>query len=69
MEKIFTCKELGGVCDVEFSGKSLAEIIQKAMPHMMSDDIHKESIMSMEKRTGENQQEWMTRMQKEFDQR
>lgn len=69
MIKIFTCKELGGTCDAKFSGSNLTEIIQKAMPHMMSDETHKANIMDMEKRTGENQDQWMARMQKEFDSR
>jgi hypothetical protein len=43
------------------------EIIQKGMPHMMSDEAHTESIMSMEARTGENKEQWMARMQGEFD--
>lgn len=67
MTKTFTCRELGGVCDEKFSGGSFTEIIQKAMPHMMSDEAHKTSIMDMEKNTGENQEQWMNRMQKEFD--
>ncbi len=67
MSKTFTCKELGGVCEEKFSGESLMEIVQKGMPHMMSDEAHKASIMNMEKRTGENQEQWMERMQKEFD--
>jgi predicted small metal-binding protein len=69
MIKIFVCKELGGVCEEEFSGETFMEIVQKAMPHMMSDDAHKVSIMDMEKRTGENQSQWMERMQREFDAR
>lgn len=69
MNKTFSCEELGGVCDEKFSGNTLMEIIQKAMPHMMSDDGHKANIMDMEKRTGENQAQWMERMQKEFDAR
>ncbi len=43
------------------------ELVGKAMPHMMSDASHTESIMSMEARTGENKEAWMERMQKEFD--
>lgn len=33
----------------------------------MGDEAHKESIMSMEKKTGENKEQWMERMQKAFD--
>jgi hypothetical protein len=69
MTKTFTCRELGGVCDEKFSGDTLMDIVQDAMPHMMSDEMHKVSIMDMEKRTGENQAQWMKRMQKEFDAR
>ena len=67
MTKTFICKELGGTCDQKFSGASLMEIVQQAMSHMMADEAHKASIMDMEKRTGENQAQWMERMQKEFD--
>jgi len=67
MTKTFTCNELGGVCDEKFSGDTFMEIIQKGMPHMMGDEAHKASIMDMEKHTGENQAQWMERMQKEFD--
>lgn len=67
MTKTLTCTELGGVCEATFSGDTLMEIIQKGMPHMMSDEAHTESIMSMEARTGENKEQWMARMQGEFD--
>ena len=67
MSKTFTCGELGGVCDETFTGETFEEIMQKAMPHMMSDEAHKENIMNMEQRTGENKEQWMERMQKEFD--
>lgn len=67
MKKTFACKELGGTCVQKFSGATLMEIVQQAIPHMMSDEIHKANIMDMEKRTGENQDQWMMRMQKEFD--
>jgi predicted small metal-binding protein len=67
MIKTFTCKELGGTCDQKFSGTTFMEIVEQAMPHMMSDETHKANIMDMEKSTGENQDQWMARMQKEFD--
>jgi hypothetical protein len=69
MTKTFTCKELGGVCGEKFSGETFADIVQKAMPHMMSDEAHTASIMDLESRTGENQAQWMDRMQGEFDTR
>lgn len=42
------------------------EIMQKGGPHMMGDDAHKESIMSLEARTGENKEEWMARLEREL---
>ncbi len=67
MTKTFTCRELGGTCDEKFSGETFAEIVQKGMPHMMSDEAHKDAIMNMEKNTGENKEQWMMRMESEFD--
>ncbi|MBX4210833.1 DUF1059 domain-containing protein [Candidatus Parcubacteria bacterium] len=67
MTKTFTCRELGGTCDKTFSGNTFGEILEKAMPHMMSDDAHRASIMDMEKQTGENKEQWMERMQNEFN--
>jgi hypothetical protein len=69
MTKTFTCKELGGTCDETFSGESLDQIMQKGMTHMMGDEEHKASIMSMEERTGETKEQWMSRMQREFDEK
>lgn len=69
MSKTFTCKELGGACEKEFSGTTLMEIITSAMPHMMIDDEHKESILTLDARTGENQKQWFARLQKEFDEK
>lgn len=65
--KTFTCRELGGTCDEEFSGETFEEVMQKGGAHMMSDEAHTTSIMNMEERTGENKEQWMERMQKEFD--
>jgi hypothetical protein len=67
MTKTLTCRELGGVCDEAFSGETFEEVVQKGMPHMMSDEAHTASIMEMEQRTGESKDQWMTRMQQEFD--
>jgi predicted small metal-binding protein len=67
MSKSFTCRELGGNCDERFSGETFNEIMHSAMQHMMGDEAHKESIMSMEERTGETKEQWMARMQGEFD--
>lgn len=69
MTKTFTCREIGGVCEEKFSGNTLMEVVQKAARHMMSDNAHKEQIMSMAQRTGENREQWMERMLKEFEAR
>ena len=69
MSKTFSCQELGGVCEEKFSGDSLSDIMQKAMPHMMSDDAHKTHMMTLAETLGENKEAWMGRMQKEFDER
>jgi predicted small metal-binding protein len=65
--KTFTCRELGGTCDEKFSGETFDEIMEQGSEHMMTDDAHKTSIMDMEQRTGENTEQWMERMQREFD--
>lgn len=67
MSKTFTCRELGGICDEKFTGETFEEVMQGGAKHMMSDEAHKSAIMGMEARTGENEQRWMERMQKEFD--
>lgn len=69
MTKTFTCRELGGTCDQPFTGSSVEEMMQQAGPHMMADEAHTASIMGMEEQTGENRQQWMERMQQEFDAR
>ncbi len=67
MSKTFTCRELGGACDEEFSGNTFMEVMQKGMSHMGSDEEHQKQVMSMAERTGENKEQWMERMQREFD--
>ena len=67
MTKTLSCRELGGICDEPFSGETFNDVIQKAMPHMMTDEAHKAAVMSMEVNTGENKEQWMARMQNEFD--
>ncbi len=69
MSKAFTCRELGGICDLRFSGSSLNQIMQSAMIHMQSDEEHKEHIMNLADTTGEDREQWMKRMQGEFEER
>ncbi len=67
--KTFTCRELGGTYEMAFSGETFEGLMNQAVGHMMSDDAHRASIMGMEARTGENQEQWMTRMRAEFSER
>lgn len=67
MTKTFTCRELGGVCDQEFSGDSVMSIMQQAMPHMQSDVAHQEHVATFATTSGESREDWMARMQREFD--
>ncbi|MDZ4690264.1 DUF1059 domain-containing protein [Terricaulis sp.] len=67
MSKTFSCRELGGVCGQAFSGDSVMEIMQQAMPHMQSDDVHKDHIAKFAETSGESRDAWMARVQREFD--
>lgn len=67
MTKTFTCRELGGVCDQAFSSDSVMGIMQQAMPHMQSDNAHKEHIAKLAETSGESREAWMARMQREFN--
>lgn len=67
MSKTFTCKELGGICEEKFSGGTFMEVMGKGAEHMMRDEAHREKIMNMEKAAGETKEQWMARMQNEFD--
>lgn len=67
MSKSFTCKELGGICEQNFSGETLDEIMEKGMEHMKGDDAHMEHIKTLSEKTGETKEEWYERMKKEFD--
>jgi predicted small metal-binding protein len=66
MSKTFTCKELGGICDKKFSGKSLKEIMDKGMKHMSGDQAHMEHIAVLAMTGTETKDEWQARMQKAF---
>jgi hypothetical protein len=66
MSKTFTCKELGGICDKKFSGKTFKEIMDKGMKHMSSDQAHMEQVAVLAMTSSETQEQWMARMQKEF---
>lgn len=67
MSKTFTCRELGGVCEAGFTGETLQEVMQKAMPHMHADEEHKQHVANLSDSSGESKEQWMERMQQEFD--
>ena len=67
MTKTLTCTELGGVCERTFSGDSLTDIMQKAMPHMQSDEAHKSHIANLSETSGESQEQWFGRMHQVFE--
>jgi hypothetical protein len=66
MSKTFSCRELGGICDEDFSGDTLKEIIDKGMKHMSGDQAHMEHIAVLAMTSGETKEQWQARMQKEF---
>lgn len=66
MTKTFTCRELGGICEEKFSGNTLGEIMSKGTEHMKSDSAHMDQIAVLAMTTGETQEQWMQRMEKEF---
>ena len=69
MTKTFTCTELGGVCDERFSGESLMDLMEKAMPHMQADEAHRSHIAQLSRTTGETREQWFGRMQHAFEAR
>ena len=68
MAKTFTCRELGGICDEKITGETFNDIVQKGSAHMMADEAHKEKIMNMGE-GAETKEEWVNRVEKEFNDR
>ncbi len=68
MTKTFTCHELGGACDAQFSGDTVMKIHAEGWPaHDVGQETHKAAVMSLPERTGESRNQWMVRIQGEFD--
>lgn len=58
--KKFTCKEMGGPCDMVFEGETFNEIGEKGGAHIMSstDDAHKPMREQMTHSSEEDKNKW-----------
>ncbi len=58
--KKFTCKEMGGPCDMEFEGETMQEVAGKGGEHIKSttDEAHKPMRDQMNNGTKEDQDKW-----------
>lgn len=71
--KKMTCKQLGGVCDKEFTGNSFEEIAEQSKKHGMEmmqagDQSHAEAMQEMRKvmNSPEAMRDWMEDKRKAF---
>lgn len=72
--KTLTCTQLGGACDLEFSGETFEEIVELSKKHgmemfMAKDAKHLEAIGEMQKmmQTPEAMQAWFEEKRKMFE--
>lgn len=70
--KILTCRDLGGPCDVEFTGNSFEEIGKKSHEHAMEqmrkgDEAHLSAANKMKNATPEQQRATMAELKRKFD--
>ena len=67
--KKFTCREMGGTCDMEFTGENMQEVASKGGQHLMTttDEGHKPMRDQMENGTKEDQAKWFEWFQGEWD--
>lgn len=72
--KTMTCKQLGGVCDIEFQAETWEEMVEKSKEHGMEmvkkgDEEHIAVMEKMKEGMGdpEAMKEWVDKMQKMFD--
>ena len=58
--KIFTCKEMGGPCDMEFEGETMMEVAGKGGEHIKvtTDEAHKPMRDQMANGTEQGKKEW-----------
>lgn len=72
--KTMTCKQLGGACDVAFTGETFEELSEQAKAHgfemfQKQDPAHMKAIMDMQQKmqTPEDMAKWMEEKRKEFE--
>ena len=67
--KKFTCKEMGGVCDEVFEGKTYKEVGEKGGAHIMSstDEAHKPLRERMVKSSEDDKNKWWDWLKGEWD--
>jgi len=67
--KKFTCKEMGGPCDAEFSGDTAQAVADQGGKHIMdsTDDAHKPMKDQMAASSEEDKTKWMADFQQKFD--
>jgi len=72
--KTTTCKQLGGTCDLEFSGNTFEEVAELAKKHGMEmfqkqDKKHLEAMKNMQELMADPQamMEWFEGKKKEFE--
>ena len=58
--KIFTCKEMGGPCDMEFEGETMMEVAGEGGEHIKvtTDEAHKPMRDQMVNGTEQGKKEW-----------
>ena len=67
--KTFTCKEMGGPCDAEFSGETHEEVGKKGGEHVMgsTDEAHKAMRDQMASSGEEEKAKWWEWFKAEWD--
>ena len=60
--KTVTCKEMGGTCDMEFTGETMEEVAGMGGKHLMntSDEAHKPMREMMANSKKEDQAKWFS---------
>lgn len=60
--KAVTCKEMGGTCDMEFTGETMEEVAGMGGKHLMStsDEAHKPMREMMMNSKKEDQAKWFS---------
>lgn len=69
MEKSFTCKELGGVCNEVFTGADFKAVGEMGGKHIMEseDEAHADMKKQMMESSEEDKQKWWDWFQQEWD--